>query len=103
MWLHLAAGRRKEGKKADTAHITLVGSWERTVWLGRKGGQPASHPHSEARRLRGRNGLGGAAVCGREALVQRGHRDTLEPCQWERRPPDLARFPKVPASGIRAF
>lgn len=89
--MDLAAGRREAGKEADTAHIALVGLRERSAWLGGRG--PACFSPAS----------GGAAACGRGALVQRGHGGTLEPCQWEGKPPGLARFSKVPASGIGAF
>lgn len=40
----MAAGRREAGKEADTAHIALVGSWERSAWLGGRGPDCFSPP-----------------------------------------------------------
>lgn len=105
MGLDLAAGRREEGKKADTAHISLVGSREGSAWLGGKGASLLLTPAGEA---------GGGAE--RQEWPGEGPLRVAEQlwcsmatgAHWNRAngqedPPGLARFPKVPASGIGAF
>lgn len=96
-----AAGKREEGKEADCSRYTggFAGQQKRIAWLGGKGTSLLLTSLAGGQQAR--------MVCeratghGRGGLLENGIWGTLD-CA-NRKPRGLARFSKVPASGLRAF
>lgn len=105
MGLDLAAGRREEGKKADTAHISLVGSRERSAWLEGKGASLLLTPAGEAGALRGRNSPGRARCVWQSssgAAWRPGHTGTVPMGKTRQAWPDFPRFLPVELGHFKA-